>query len=435
MIPAMTHTDAIPALSMTALWERSQLSRTGDETALIVRITAGQPDAPDEAGRAPLDIAFALDRSGSMGGPGKIELVKQAVSAATHHLTDDDRVALIIFDHEVEVLHELTPATASGRRRLERVLAGVHARGSTNLSGGWLTSCQQLAAGARLNGTVRLQRSLLLTDGLANEGITDPHELMHHATELRQRGIDTTTIGVRHHFDEMLLSGMAEAGGGAFQYISDTAMLRSFFEREIGSLMDIVAIRPVLSITFPEGVRGQLVNAFPVERSGKTVRVDLRDLAAGESVDLVFDVTVRMGASGDDVSPMAELQWLSPRSGQRVAIHEELTGLSLVEDDIALHAPRDEEASAIAALERAARSQHEAVRLDREGDYRASRQAFQRSADLLSAAPQTVAVREEMMVASNLAMAAERPLDEHTRKQRVFETHARSRGRGQSRHG
>jgi Ca-activated chloride channel family protein len=425
----MTNIDTHPALTMTAHWERSQLARSGDETALVIRIAAGTADRISGGGRAPIDIAFALDRSGSMGGPGKIELVKQAVSAASHHLTDEDRVALVIFDHEVEVLHELTPATTAGKRRLERVLAGVHARGSTNLSGGWLTSCQQLAAGARINGTARLQRSLLLTDGLANEGVTDPHELMHHATELRQRGIDTTTIGVGHHFDEMLLSGMAEAGGGSFQYISDTAMLRSFFEREIGTLMDIVAIRPVLSITFPDGVRGELVNAFPVERNGKTVRVDLRDLSAGESVDLVFDVTLRMGASADDLSPMVELQWLPPHSGQRAAIHNEIAGLMLVDDDSAGHAPRDEDASAIAALERAARAQHEAVRLDREGDYRASRRAFQRSADLLSAAPQTVEVREEMMVASNLAMAAERPLDEHTRKQRIFETHARSRGR------
>src|SRR5690606_16078104 len=97
----------------------------------------------------------------------------------------------------------------------------VEARGSTNLSGGWLTACQQLAAGARSNGTVRVQRSLLPTDGLANEGITNPRELVTHATELRKRGIDTTTIGVGRHFDEMLLSGLAEAGGGAFEYIDD----------------------------------------------------------------------------------------------------------------------------------------------------------------------------------------------------------------------
>lgn len=428
----MTRTDTdIPALAMAAIWERTALSRAGDETALVIRITAGRHDTPVDAGRAPLDIAFALDRSGSMSGPAKIGLVKQAVSAASHHLTDNDRVALVTFDHEVEVLHELTPATGTGKRRLERVLAGIQARGSTNLSGGWLTACQQLAAGAshRSNGTVRLQRSLLLTDGLANEGITDPHELVDHATELRTRGIDTTTIGVGHHFDEMLLSGMAEAGGGAFQYISDTSMLRSFFEREIGRLMGIVAVRPVLSITFPEGIRGQLVNAFPVERHGKTVRVDLRDLSGDETLDLVFDVMVREGARERDLSPTAELQWMAPHAGNRAAIHQELPAIALVDDETARSAPRDDDAATVAALERAARDQREAVRLDREGDYRASRQAFRRSANRLSAAPQTVQVREEMLIVSNLAMAAERPLDEHTRKQRVFETHARSRGR------
>lgn len=428
----MTRIDDTPALQMTALWERVELSRSGDETALVVRVQAERMALPVDAGRAPLDIAFALDRSGSMSGPAKIDLVKEAVIAATHHLTAADRVALVTFDHEVEVLHELRLADASGKRRVERMLAGVQARGSTNLSGGWLTACQQLAVGGRVDGTPRLQRALVLTDGLANEGVTEPHALVTHATELRHRGIDTTTIGVGRHFDEILLSGMAEAGGGSFEYIADTAMLRPFFEKELGDLMDIVAVRPTLAITFPDGVRGRLVNAFPVDRRGKTVTVDLRDLAGGDTLDLVFDITLRAGAPAHDLSPMVELEWMHPRTGHRAGTHQELPPLRLVDEATARHTARNDEAATIAALERSARDQREAVRLDREGDFRASRQAFKRSADRLSAAPQTGQIREELLVASDLAMAAERPLDEHTRKQRVFETHARSRGRSRN---
>jgi Ca-activated chloride channel homolog len=421
-----THTE--PVVQISTLWERDAVSRDGDETALVVRIRATDM-GPRTSGRAPLDIAFALDRSGSMHGADKIDLVKDAVIAATHHLADDDRVALVVFDHEVDVLHELTPATLSARGRVARVLAGIDARGSTDLSGGWLTACQELASGGRHNGKVRLQRSLVLTDGFANQGITDPAHLVTHATELRRRGIDTTTIGVGRQFDEMLLSGMAEAGGGSFQYISDTTMLRGFFEKEIGDMMDVVAVRPKLAIAFPDGVRGRLVNRFPVDRQGKTVTVDLRDLASGDEVVLIFDITVRDTARADDLSPMVNLEWTHPQSGARSGMHQEVPALRLVDAETARLSPRNDEAAGLVALERTARDHREAMRLDREGRFQESRQRFRQSADRLAHAPQSAEIREEMRVSVRLARMDASPIDEHTRKQRVFETQARSRGK------
>lgn len=423
-----TNESPAPALTLSTLWERADVALGGDETALVLRIQA--LSAPSRSsGRAPIDVAFALDRSGSMHGPDKIDLVKSAVIAATHHLTDDDRVALVTFDHEVEVLHELTAADRSGKRRLQRVLSRVDARGSTNLSGGWLTACQQLVAGARGDGAERLQRALLLTDGLANQGITNPAELVTHATELRKRGIDTTTIGVGRHFDEMLLSGMAEAGGGTFEYIDDTARLQPFFEREIGELLEMVAVRPVLRVTFPDRVHGHLVNAFPARRRGKTVTVDLRNLSSSESVDLVFDVTVHDGAAEDDLAPMVELEWRDPRTGDRSGMHEELPALRLVDPDVARSAPRDDEAASIVATARSDRDQREDVRLDRDGRFRESRAYFRRSADHFASAPETADMQMMRGKAMEMARAMDRPLDEHDRKRVVSEAHARSRGR------
>jgi Mg-chelatase subunit ChlD len=75
-IPHMNHDTATPVLDLTTLWERDAVFRDGDETALVVRIRAAD-STPRNAGRAPLDIAFALDRSGSMHGADKIDLVKE----------------------------------------------------------------------------------------------------------------------------------------------------------------------------------------------------------------------------------------------------------------------------------------------------------------------------------------------------------------------
>ncbi|MEJ7695557.1 MAG: hypothetical protein WKF78_02630 [Candidatus Limnocylindrales bacterium] len=79
----------------------------------------------------------------------------------------------------------------------------MDARGSTNLSAGWLRGCEQVAERLTQEG---VDRVLLLTDGLANVGITDAAELANHAGELRARGVTTTTFGVGNDFDEALLA-------------------------------------------------------------------------------------------------------------------------------------------------------------------------------------------------------------------------------------
>jgi Mg-chelatase subunit ChlD len=83
-----------------------------------------------------------------------------------------------------------------GRPDVRAASAGpqhVGARGATDLGGGWLRGCEHVASELLELG---VNRVLLLTDGLANRGITSLEELEHHAAELRKRGVSTSTFGV-----------------------------------------------------------------------------------------------------------------------------------------------------------------------------------------------------------------------------------------------
>jgi Ca-activated chloride channel family protein len=418
-------------LSITATWEKPFVAATGGEATLMIRIAAAEAARGATQRRAPLDVAFVLDRSGSMAG-GKLGLVKEAVDVAVGHLSDQDRAALTTYDHEVETLHPLEMATSRVKTAIRLALHGVDEGGSTNLSGGWFAGCQELSRneGGKSGGGIRVRRALLLTDGLANVGITAPDELTHHAHELRKRGVTTTTLGVGLDFDEHLLAGMAEAGGGNFQFIERPNQLRAFFEQELGELLSVVAAGMRFALTLPHGVRARLVSAYPVDRQGKRLDIAIGDLPAGEEVCLIFELTVAPGMIGATHLATFEATWADPAADAGRSFTLTLPPLVYADPATVEATPSDAGVSEQAALQRSAAEQREAMRLDRAGRHAESRARMRNAAQVLAAAPQTASVAGHYASAIRLADHDEAiAYDEATRKRGVYDAHRVSRRR------
>ena len=152
----------------------------------------------------------------------KLRVAKAAVAEAIARLGPQDRFSVVAYDDVVDVVIASTAAAGELRRAALERLGTIEARGSTNLGEGWLRGCEQVAGHLLERG---VNRCLLLTDGLANVGITDSDELARHAAELRARGVSTSTFGVGNDFDERLLQSLADAGGGHFYYIADAPQI------------------------------------------------------------------------------------------------------------------------------------------------------------------------------------------------------------------
>ena len=413
---------------ISAQWEKPVVPDTGGQTTMLVRINAMQA-LPGQR-RAPLDVAFVLDRSGSMQGE-KLSLVKEAVSTATALLRDEDRVALVIYDQTVERLQSLTAATSRAKAALRLALHGVDAGGATNLSGGWLAGCDELARSMADDQTGgRIRRSLLLTDGLANEGITGQEELAGHASSLRKLGVSTTTLGVGLDFDEHLLATMAEAGGGNFQYIESASQLPAFFQGELGELLSVVATGLNVSITPPEGVRARLMNAFPAEQTGRKIDVAVGEVPAGTEINLVFELTVGPGSIGAAHQLMVEASWTEPAIDKAGRFRQAMPALRIVSSEEAEGTAANDEVREAAALQRADAAQREAMRLDREGRHVESRVHLRQQAALLAAAPQSSRVVKSFAFMGKLAETdASVGYTSNVRKQVTFDAHRRSRGK------
>ena len=414
-------------MNISAVWERPAVPERGGNATLVVRIDADHMQTGQR--RAPIDVAFVVDRSGSMSGE-KLDLVKQAVSTAVSLLHDDDRAALVIYDNEVECLQPLAPATSRMKAALRLALHGVDAGGSTYLSGGWLAGCELLASGMNGSDRSRVRRSLLLTDGQANVGIVDPADLAKHAGELRRRGISTTALGAGDDYDELLLSGMSEAGGGNYTHIQRPDQLLAFFQEEIGELMTLVASSFTLSITLPHGVRARLVNAFPCERTGKRIDVAVGDIPSGKEIRLVFDLTVEQGRIGTMHPIGIALSWTDPVADVARTLQLPIPPLAVTTHGDYERTTADATVQEEAALERANVAQREAMRLDRAGRYAESRAHLRASSAMLAAVPQSARVMGLAMDIDALAdIAEDHAYDTTIHKQMTYEAMRRSRGK------
>ena len=119
-------------------------SRVGAQHAVCAGVNRGAARSSARTRAAPVNVAFVLDRSGSMGGE-KIELARRAVDHALRLLRSDDRFSLVVYDSEIDVIVESTLATPRACEHARARLASIEARDSTDLCGGWLAGCEQVA--------------------------------------------------------------------------------------------------------------------------------------------------------------------------------------------------------------------------------------------------------------------------------------------------
>jgi Ca-activated chloride channel homolog len=273
---------------------------------VLVRLQAPElPDGPLPA-RRPLYLALVVDRSGSMSGPPLAEALRCA-GFVVDGLRPDDRVAVISYDNEVATDWPLShPADKAA---IHRAIARIHERGMTNLHGGWLEGAGQLAPHTRPD---VLSRVILLSDGQANEGLTDVDAIAGQCAELAEAGVTTSTYGLGHHFNEDLMVAMARAGQGNSYYGQTAEDLMDPFREELALLDALCARRIDLSIETPPGVAVEILNGYAAVGPGVW---RLPDLAyAGEAWALVR-LTLEDGFAiqGEPMHPMrVSARWQDP---------------------------------------------------------------------------------------------------------------------------
>ena len=245
-------------------------TQNAHQVGVLVTLSGEAP-----ARRAPINVALVLDRSGSMSGM-PLAAAKEAAVRFASCLTPADRLSVVAFDDEVQTVFGPSPA---GDAAALDAIAGLFPGGSTNLSGGWLQG-RKLVQQGTVEGTNRV---VLLTDGQANVGITDPAKLRGLARGGEQMAVSTTCIGFGAHFNEDLLQAMAQAGGGNWWYVESEDQMAGIFAGEIEGLVALAAqnVEVEVRLTEPRVGGVSFLQSLPVEKTSTGGwRVRLNDVYA-----------------------------------------------------------------------------------------------------------------------------------------------------------
>jgi|GEM_PF-4453698 len=170
----------------------------------------------DDGDVRPLDVAFVIDSSGSMGWNDPSGYRKSAAREFVGALLDVDRAAVVDYDHRASVTQSLT-------RDFDAVNASIGAldsSGGTDISGGVSTGLDHLLAGSNAS---RARTMILLADGQGGSAQSQ-------AERAAANDVTIHTIGFGNA-DESELESIATETDGSFHAVGSAEELPEVFSR------------------------------------------------------------------------------------------------------------------------------------------------------------------------------------------------------------
>ncbi len=277
---------------------------------LVLDVSGREMEKSASEKKDPLNLALVIDRSGSMHGR-PIRAAKRAAAGVVEMLGKDDLLTVVCFDNEVNTIVKSLVMDSAGRAEAQMAITEIDSGGMTNLEAGWLRGAEHLAENMEGNGMFR-NHIVLLSDGMANEGETDPEVLGGYANGLQARGIVSTTVGIGDGYSPEILQAIAENGGGRMHDAEHPEEIVEVVTAELGELSQVVADNLRLDIQMPEGAKCKWLSSRSLNREeGNKYSCLLGSLVSKGKRQVVLQVTLPAGGKGEKLEFHCTASWSS----------------------------------------------------------------------------------------------------------------------------
>ncbi|GGK78349.1 vWA domain-containing protein [Amphritea balenae] len=331
----------------------------------------------DKQARIPANVAIVLDKSGSMGGD-KIQYAREAAIMAIKRLDERDIVSVVSYDSRVQVV---VPATqVRNQRAIYNAIRNIHADGNTALFAGVSKGARELRKFLSRN---KVNRVILLSDGLANVGPQSASELGELGASLAKEGISVTTIGLGLGYNEDLMTRLAGFSDGNHAFVENAEDLASVFQYEFGDVLSVVAQGVNIEIHCRNGVKPVRLLGRESEIIGNRVTTRLNQLYSEQEKFVILEVEVPEQQAETELELVAVNVSYDNLYTQS---QEQLSGLSVArfsQSKQEVKAARDDETLEAAVEQVANEYSRDAIEARDSGDLKAAKKILQDSASYL----------------------------------------------------
>lgn len=284
---------------------------------------------------------------------------------------------MVSYDDRVEV--EVPATKATDPARVKDRIRRLTARGSTAIYAGLQSGASEVR---KFKSKDRVNRIILLSDGLANVGPSRPEDFAGLGREFASEGITVSTIGLGLGYNEDLMAKLAQNADGSHAFVQEPADLAQFFNREFDDATGIVAQEIEIIITCAPGVK-------PMRSLGRDARIDgnrisykVGQIVGGTEQVLLAELEVAgksAGAEGDIVSVDVAYRDLAANAAARDQSAVRVRYAEPAASQASINAEVQRDATVLVAREQ----RQEAIRLRDAGRIEEAKQKFESNAQYI----------------------------------------------------
>jgi len=263
--------------------------------------------------RQDVSLTFVIDVSGSMNMDNRLGLVKRSLALLVKQLRPTDRVSIVVFGTNAEVI--LEPTAGNRTQKITQAINRLQPGGVTNAEAG-LRLGYQMAEQAFISGGIN--RVILCSDGVANLGETEAGSIWDKVEEYAGKQVTLTTVGFgMDNYNDVLMEQLADKGNGFYTYVDDIQEARRIFIENLTSTLQVIALNARVQVDFnPEVVsRYRLVgfeNRAIADQDFRNDNVTAGQVGAGHSVTALYEIKLNPDLQGKIAT--VHLRWQNPDS-------------------------------------------------------------------------------------------------------------------------
>ena len=272
-------------------------SRFGEGKRLQLLRVGIQGRVVPDVDRRDAVLTFVIDVSGSMGMENRLELVKKALRLLVKQLRPTDEIGIVVYGTDARVV--LPHTRVVNREHILEKIDSLCPEGVTNVEDGIHKGYELARKNAQSDS---INRVILCSDGVANEGVTDPEVLLKQIRDyVDDDGIFLTTVGFgMDNYNDVLMEELAKKGDGNYAYVDTLNEARRIFVENLTGTLQTIAKDAKVQVKFnPDTVRSfRLIGYENRQMKHEDFRnddADAGEIGSGHSITALYEVKLNKG--------------------------------------------------------------------------------------------------------------------------------------------